>query len=95
MSNEYPISVIKKKLWREYYDDVASGRKKYELHLTRFELAEDDTIMVKEWSESKKKYTGGSTFASRPTAEIQAGRFWKDASLGRVDRYGPQILTME
>ncbi len=52
------MSRIEKKLWAEYFDQVASGKKKYELRLNDFEVNEGDTLVLKEWDKDKKEYTG-------------------------------------
>lgn len=49
--------VIEKKLWKEYFDQVASGKKKYELRLNDFDVAEGDTLVLKEWDKEKQEYT--------------------------------------
>lgn len=49
---------VEKKLWSEYFDQVASGKKKYELRLNDFEVTEGDILILKEWDKDKKEYTG-------------------------------------
>lgn len=50
--------VIKKKCWPEYFDAVASGKKKYELRLNEFEINEGDILKLEEWDPKTKNYTG-------------------------------------
>ena len=50
--------VIKKKIWSEYFDLVASGKKKFELRLNDFDVKEGDMLVLEEWDPKKKKYTG-------------------------------------
>ncbi|MBI2889003.1 MAG: DUF3850 domain-containing protein [Candidatus Liptonbacteria bacterium] len=52
------MAIIKKKIWPEYFDDVASGKKKYELRLNEFEVHEGDTLLLEEWDPKTKGYTG-------------------------------------
>ena len=50
--------IIKKKIWPEYFKDIKSGKKKYELHLNDFNIDEGDVLLLQEWDPKTKKYTG-------------------------------------
>jgi len=50
--------IIKKKIWPEYFEAVASGKKKYELRLNDFDVKEGDTLVLEEWNPETKEYTG-------------------------------------
>lgn len=50
--------VIKKKIWPEYFDLIASGKKKFELRLNDFEVNEGDMLILEEYNPDTKKYTG-------------------------------------
>lgn len=52
------MAIIEKKIWPEYYEAVASGKKKYELRLNEFQIAEGDILVLKEWDPTTKAYTG-------------------------------------
>jgi len=52
------MAIIKKKIWPEYFDDIVSGKKKYELRLNDFDVSEGDTITLEEWNPKTKEYTG-------------------------------------
>lgn len=52
------MAIIKKKIWLEYFEEVASGNKKYELRLNDFEISEGDTLILEEWDPKTKNYTG-------------------------------------
>jgi hypothetical protein len=52
------MAVIKKKIWPKYFDEVATGKKNYELRLNDFEVAEGDTLVLEEWDSKTKQYTG-------------------------------------
>ncbi len=52
------MSIIKKKIWPEYFEVMASGKKKYELRLNDFEINEGDTLVLEEWNPKTKEYTG-------------------------------------
>ena len=50
--------IIKKKIWPEYFDEVSSGKKKFELRLNDFGINEGDTLVLEEWDPKTKEYTG-------------------------------------
>ncbi len=52
------MTVIRKKIWPEYFNAVASGKKKYELRLNDFGINEGDVLLLEEWNPETKKYTG-------------------------------------
>ena len=54
------MATIKKKLWKEYFDAINSGRKNFELRLNDFDIQEGDTLILEEWDKDKRKYTGRS-----------------------------------
>ncbi len=54
------MAIIKKKLWKQYYEAVVSGKKKAEFRLDDFEVAEGDTLVLEEWDSETKTYTGRS-----------------------------------
>ncbi len=49
---------IEKKILPEYFEAIESGKKTYELRLGDFEVAEGDTLLLREWNANKKEYTG-------------------------------------
>jgi len=52
------MAIINKKIWPEYFNAVASGKKKFELRLNDFDVKEDDTLVLEEWDPKTKEYTG-------------------------------------
>lgn len=52
------MSTITKKIWPGYYEDLISGKKKFELRLNDFEIKEGDTLILEEWNPETKEYTG-------------------------------------
>lgn len=87
---------IEKKLWSEYYDRVASGKKKYELRLNDFEIAEGDTLVLREWDKEKKEYTGREIV--KQVTEVNRFKLediYAFNSKEEVDRLGIQIISME
>lgn len=56
--NIYSKMEIHKKIWPEYFEAVASGKKKYELRLNDFKIKEGDILILEEWNPESKSYTG-------------------------------------
>ncbi|HEY5220891.1 MAG TPA: DUF3850 domain-containing protein [Candidatus Paceibacterota bacterium] len=54
------MAIIHKKLWPEYFDLVVSGKKRFELRVADFVVAEGDTLVLEEWDPQTKSYTGRS-----------------------------------
>lgn len=52
------MAIIKKKIWLGYYDDLLSGKKKYDLRLNDFKVEPGDTLLLEEWDQKKSRYTG-------------------------------------
>jgi ASC-1-like (ASCH) protein len=52
------MSIINKKIWPGYYEDLVSGKKKFELRLNDFEINEGDVLVLEEWDPETKEYTG-------------------------------------
>lgn len=52
------MAIINKKIWPEFFEDVKAGRKKFELRLDDFDAKEGDTIVLEEWDQRTKEYTG-------------------------------------
>lgn len=89
------MAPIEKKIWPEYFEAVASGKKKFELRLNDFAIAEGDTLLLKEWDPTKKDYTG-RTISKKVTYvlpfPIEGNKIWtKEEILAK----GLQIISIE
>ncbi len=87
------MNVIKKKILPEYFDAIASGKKRYEFRVADFAVAEGDTLFLQEWDSQKKRYTG---------RELQkkvsyVGQFTMDSFNQReaLEKHGFYILSLE
>lgn len=49
---------IEKKIWPEYFEQILQGKKTFELRLNDFDIADGDTLVLKEWDPETKLYTG-------------------------------------
>lgn len=88
------MAIIKKKIWPGYFDEVSSGRKKYELRLNDFAINEGDTLVLEEWSPETKQYTGRTvekrvTFVGRFKLDQL---FWPEQD---IKEKGIQIISLE
>jgi len=87
------MTVIRKKIWPEYFDAVASGKKKYELRLNDFKVKVGDTLVLEEWNPKTGSYTGRTV----EKKVIYVGKFkldrlfWPEAE---IEKYGLQILSL-
>jgi len=89
------MAVIKKKIWPKYFGLIESGKKKFELRLNDFDIKEGDTLILEEWNNKKKNYTGRKiekkityVFKFKPD-ELT---FW---SKEEVTKKGLQIISIE
>ena len=49
---------IRKKTWPEYFNEVLSGKKKFDVRLADFDTKEGDILILEEYDPKTKKYTG-------------------------------------
>lgn len=49
---------IEKKVWSEYFEQIISNKKTFELRLNDFDIEEGDILLLKEWDKENKTYTG-------------------------------------
>lgn len=85
--------IIKKKLWKDYYDRIATGKKKFDIRLADFEIKKGDTLILEEWDQDKKEYTGRS-IKTKATyiAKINDMVFWPQED---IEKYGFQVIQIE
>jgi ASC-1-like (ASCH) protein len=88
------MAIIKKKIWPEYFNEVASGKKKYELRLNDFLVNEGDILLLEEWDPKTKTYTGRTI---KKTVS-QVGKFKIDKLFWtekEIKEKGIQIISLE
>lgn len=88
------MATIEKKIWPEYFEAVASGKKKFELRLDDFIVAEGDTLLLKEWDPKTEEYTGRQV--KKQVTYVAKFRvdelFWPEAE---VKEKGIQVISLE
>ncbi|MBI5045705.1 MAG: DUF3850 domain-containing protein [Candidatus Niyogibacteria bacterium] len=87
------MALIKKKIWPEFFELVAFGKKKFEVRTADFEAAEGDTLMLEEWDPQTSRYTGRKI-------EKKVGyvlRFKSDdfGQKKEIEENGLQIMSLE
>ena len=88
------MAIIKKKAWPEYFAAVVAGKKKYDLRLNDFDIAEGDTLVLEEWNPETKEYTGRRiekkvTYVSKFKLDKL---FWSEE---QIKEKGIQIISLE
>ena len=85
---------IPKKVWPGYFDDIVSGKKKYELRIADFDVEEGDILVLEEWDPQTKEYTGRKT----EKKVTYVGRFKLDKlwwSEEDIKEKGLQVMSLE
>lgn len=88
------MAIINKKIWPEYFEPVASGKKKYELRLNDFEVKEGDTLILEEWDPKIQDYTSRKT--EKKVSYV--GKFMIDDLLWpeeKIKEKGIQVISLE
>jgi ASC-1-like (ASCH) protein len=87
------MATIRKKVWKEYFEKIVSGKKKLELRLADFDVNEGDILILDEWDKDKKEYTGRSvTVTVTYILKTKGQTFWSQED---VDKYGFQVIQFE
>lgn len=87
------MATIHKKVWKEYFEKIISGKKKFELRLADFDVNEGDTLILEERDKDKQEYTGRkietTTTYILKTKDVS---FWSQED---IDKYGFQIIQFD
>ena len=87
------MATIHKKVWPEYFEKIISGKKKLELRLADFEVNEGDILVLEEWDNNKKEYTGRKIeVIATYIFKTKGQTFWPKED---VDKYGFQIIQFD
>ncbi len=87
------MTIIHKKIQREYFEKIVSGKKKLELRLADFEINEGDTLVLEEWNKDNKEYTGRKIeVVATYILKTKGQTFWPAEE---VEKYGFQIIQFE
>ncbi len=87
------MATIHKKVWKEYFEEIISSKKKMELRLADFEVNEGDILVLEEWDKDKKEYTGRKVeVVVTYILKTKEQTFWPKED---VEKYGFQIIQFE
>lgn len=87
------MATIHKKVWKEYFEKIITGKKKFELRLADFEINEGDTLVLEEWDKDKKEYTGRKVeITVTYIIKTKDVSFWSQED---IDKYGFQIIQFD
>lgn len=87
------MATVHKKVWPEYFEQIISGEKKFELRLADFEVSKNDALVLEEWDKDKKEYTGRKVEVTATYVLKTKGQaFWPQAE---VEKYGFQVIQFE
>ncbi|MEK7629439.1 MAG: DUF3850 domain-containing protein [Patescibacteria group bacterium] len=87
------MAIIHKKVWKEYFEKIISGKKKMELRLADFEVNEGDTLVLEEWDNNTKEYTGRKVEVTATYILKTKGlTFWPQEE---INKYGFQIIQFD
>ena len=86
--------LIKKKIWPEFFEKTASGKKKWELRLGDFDVHSGDTLVLEEWDPKTKTYTGRSI--EKKVEYVKKFKlqelFWPEKE---IKKHGLQIISLD
>lgn len=87
------MATIRKKCWPGCFEEVISGRKKFDVRIADFEINEGDVLVLEEWDNNKKEYTGRKIdVVATYILKTNGQTFWP---LEDVEKYGFQIIQFE
>jgi hypothetical protein len=87
---------IEKKVWPEYFEKLLSGGKTFELRLADWKCSVGDTLILKEFDPTTKKYTGRElkrvvTYVILTKDVENSGMFPKED----IEKFGFQIIALK
>ncbi len=87
---------IEKKILPEYFQEILSGKKTFELRLNDFDISEGDILVLKEWDGNTKDYTGREiektvSFVGKWKID-ELTKFWPREE---IEQKGIQIISLK
>lgn len=88
------MAIIRKKIWPEYFKAIIANKKNYELRLNNFEVKEGDILLLQEWNNETKEYTGREIKKTVTyVAKFQIDKlFWSEQE---IKDKGLQIISLK
>jgi len=84
---------IDKKIWPEFFEQIASGSKNFEIRLADWKCRPGDTLVLREWDPKYKKYTDRA-IEKKVTCVLKTKdiKFWQKKD---IEKYGLQIISLK
>lgn len=93
LTYEIRMKTIRKKVLREYFEFILSGKKKFELRLGDFDINEGDTLILEEWDTETQEYTGRNMeVVASYIFKTKGQTFWPQE---KVEKHGFQVIQFE
>ena len=83
---------IEKKVWPEFFAQLESGEKTFELRLADFECRQGDTLVLREWNPATKQYSGKSL--ERKVGSVLKMKDVKFFTKEDVEKFGFQVISL-
>lgn len=84
---------ITKKIWPQYFQEIADGRKNFELRLADWECAPGDILVLQEWNPEIKAYTGREM--EKEITYVLKTKDTKFFPPADIEKYGWQIIALK
>ncbi len=81
---------IEKKIWPEFFKEVKSGKKNFELRLADWRCKLGDVLVLKEWDPKKKEFTGRKI--EKKVTYVFKTKGQKFFNKKEVEKFGFQII---
>lgn len=84
---------IQKKILPEYFEEIQSGHKTFELRLADWDCTSGDILVLKEWDPDNKEYTGREI--EREVGYVLKTKDVKLFPPADVEKFGYQIISLK
>jgi len=81
---------IEKKAWPEYFEKILTGEKNFELRLADWQCLAGDVLVLKEWNQETKQYTGRQI--EKEVACVVRSKDLKMFAEDEINKYGWQVI---
>lgn len=86
------MAEIRKKVLREYFENILSGKKNFEVRIADFDCKEGDVLILEE-IDDKRNYTGRKIEKIvKYVAKTKNFKFFKQED---IDKYGFQVIGFD